>query len=300
MSTGASTDERARALLVGAIDTYIHAEPDLLPRRTDDVELARDAAAAGFSAIVHRNHYSSTAERCTIVRELTGFPILGAITLHDALGGINPWAVDLALQMGAVWVGFPTLSARWHRARRAHGTGAIAAAMTLGPGDLSLLDDEGRVSPDARAVIELTLDAGVVLHLGFVGYPEILAAARAAAELGHDKLVITDPFTKTGLTPEQLDDLLAVPNLFVEVTSNQIHPTGPLADTPGIATNVELIRHVGLDRVVLTSDGGQAGTPPPAEILTWALERYLDAGFTDAELDALVRVNPRRLLPTVD
>jgi len=31
---------------------------------------------------------------------------------------------------------------------------------------------------------------------------------RAAAELGHDKLVITDPFTKSGLTPETLDELL--------------------------------------------------------------------------------------------
>ncbi len=292
------SDERDHARLVGAVDTYIHSNPDLLPRRNDDDALARDAAAAGLAAIVHRHHYSPTAERSALARERTGFPILGAIVLNDSVGGINPWAVDLALQMGAVWVGFPTLSARWLRASRPPATGPHASAMAFGPGDLTLFDDDGRLSAPTRAVLALATDANVALHLGFVGRAEVLAAARAAAELGHDKLVITDPFTKLALSPEELDELVAVPGLFVELTSNQIHPTGPLAATNGIARNVELIRHVGVDRVVVCSDGGQAGTPPPADILAWALRQYSDAGLSDAELDALVRTNPRRLVPT--
>ncbi len=293
----------AHPRLDGIVDVYIHANPDLLPRRSDDVGLAEEANATGLSAIVHRHHYSSTAERSALARDATGFPILGAIMLNDSVGGINPSAVDLALQMGAVWVGMPTLSARFLRTNPwgKSGPGYPKAAMEFGPGDLCVLDDDGELTPETTDVLRLVADAGVALSLGYMSFAECAAVARAAADLGCDKLVLTNPTTAMRLSDAELDELLTIPGVYVELTSYPIHPEGPGgagAAEPGIRRNVELIRHVGVDRAVVCSDGGKIDAPPPPRILEWALTAYADAGIGPDEIDTLVRVNPRRLVPS--
>src|SRR5262245_4634359 len=96
-------------MLEDAVDLYCHANPDILPRRGDDIGLATESKQDGFRAALHRHHFSPTAERTQLARDATGFDLLGAIVLNDAVGGINPYAVELALRMGAVWVAFPTL-----------------------------------------------------------------------------------------------------------------------------------------------------------------------------------------------
>ncbi len=289
--------------LDGIVDIYIHSVPDLLPRRMDDIGLAEEAKAAGLSAIVHRHHYSSTAERSALTRSITGFPILGAVMLNDSVGGINPTAVDLALQMGAVWVGMPTLSARFLRQNPwgKSGPGYPKGAMEFGPGDLSALDDDGALTPATTAVLRMVADAGVALSLGYMSFDECLAVARAMAELGGEQLVLTNPTTAMRLSDDELDTLMTIPGVYVELTSYPIHPDGPGgpgAAAPGIQRNVELIRRVGVDRAVVCSDGGKIDAPPPPQILAWALTEYAAAGITPDEIDVLVRVNPRRLVPT--
>jgi Family of unknown function (DUF6282) len=292
-----SDREAAGGLVAGAIDLYVHGKPDLLPRRTDDLGLARESAAAGLAAALHRHHYAPTAERSRLAADATGFPLLGAILLNDAVGGLNPAAVLLALEMGAVWVGLPTLSAR---AFRASGGGRAArafdAALGFGPGDLVVLDDDGSVTPEARDVVGLVADAGVALNLGYVSTAEQLAMARLTAELGHERIVVTN----ASFDEEELAQALAIPGFTFEITSYGIHPEGLARDAErsaaGVARNCALIRRLGVDRVVLSSDGGMAGSPPPAEILAWALGQYADAGFTLEELRTLTHTNPRALV----
>ena len=56
--------------LHGAIDLHVHSRPDIDPRRYDDIELAREAARAGMSAILIKCHQTSTAERAQLVRKI--------------------------------------------------------------------------------------------------------------------------------------------------------------------------------------------------------------------------------------
>jgi Family of unknown function (DUF6282) len=283
-------------LIRGAVDCYVHASPDLLPRRVDDVQLAKDSAAAGLAAVIHRHHYSPTAERAALARSVTGFPILGAVLLNDSVGGLNPTAVELALEMGAPWIGLPTLSAKAFRAgMTALPPSPSAERLSFGPGMLEVWGRERRLRAEVREILRMVHEADAVLNLGYVGTDEMLAVARTAAEMGHGRLVLTNP----RLSDEDLESALAIPGVFFEVTSYGVHPEGLGGAhwAAGMARNVGLIRRVGVDRVVLSSDGGMAGAPAPAEILCWALAQYADAGFSNAELRALVAENPRRLLP---
>jgi Family of unknown function (DUF6282) len=282
-------------LVIGAVDCWVHANPDLLVRRVDDVHLARDSASAGLAAVIHRHHWGSTAERSALARDITGFPILGAVLLNDSVGGLNPAAVELALEMGARWIGLPTISARPFRERMSAFHPSFFQHLKFAPGRIEVRQTDGSLRPEMLQILRLVRAGDAVLNLGYVGNDEMLAVARAAAELGLTRLVLTNAH----LSDYELEAVLAIPGFFFEVTSYGTHPEG-LGGTEwaaGLRRNVELIRNVGVERVILSSDGGMAGAPAPAEILRWALSRYAEAGFSVAELRALVQTNPRRLLP---
>jgi Family of unknown function (DUF6282) len=284
------------SLVAGAVDLYNHANPDLLPRHNDDFGLAREAAAAGVAAVVHRHHYCSTAESTAVVRAATGFPLFGAIELSDSVG-MNPYAVDLALRFGAVWVSVPTLSAAAFRPGLKARRSAYTDALLFGAGEQVVLDEHGAVLPEVADVVKLVAEAGVVLGLGYVGFDEAIAVARAAAELGHERMVTTNPWPR--FTEDQVDELMAIPGVYAEVTAYMLHPEGPGAanSTAGVERGLSLLRHVGVERGVLSSDGGMVDAPGPTTILAWALETFSAGGLSYDELHTLTHVNPRTLIP---
>jgi hypothetical protein len=56
------------------------------------------------------------------------------------------------------------------------------------------------------------------------------------------------------------------------------------------------IRAVGPENVVLSTDLGQAANPVPAVGFATSVTRLLEAGFTQRELDFMIRRNPARIL----
>src|ERR1700722_5171657 len=93
---------RARELLRGAYDTHVHVAPDVVPRKIDDLSLARELEQLRMDGVVLKSHYGSTAERAAVVcAAAPGVQTLGAIALNRAVGGINPLAVEVAAREGA-------------------------------------------------------------------------------------------------------------------------------------------------------------------------------------------------------
>ena len=90
MTDAPPPSKRARELLRGAYDTHIHVAPDVVPRIVDDVTLAQRFAELGMDGFVLKSHYTSTAERASVVRAaVPGIQALGAIVLNRAVGGMN-------------------------------------------------------------------------------------------------------------------------------------------------------------------------------------------------------------------
>lgn len=287
----------AEALVRGAVDLYNHASPDLLPRHFNDIGMARVAQAAGVSAVVHRHHYVATDDRAAIASDETGFCVLGAIELGDAVG-MNPWAVELSLGGGACWVSLPSLSAASFRPGLAAMTSSpYYKALNFGPGELCCLDAGGQLVPSVEAVLGLVHDAGAVLSLGYVGFDEAITAARAAAELGIEKLVVTNPVPR--FSDDQIGALASIPGVYFEVTCYMAHPNGPAgaASDAAVERIVHALRVVGVERSVLSSDGGMVDGPMPPVILAWGLAELARRGFTLDQLRILVHENPRRLVP---
>jgi hypothetical protein len=287
----------AEALVRGAVDLYNHANPDLLPRHFNDVGMARVAQAAGVSALVHRHHYVATDDRAAIASDETGFCVLGAIELGDAVG-MNPWAVELSLQGGACWVSLPTLSAAAFRPALAAMTSSpYHQALNFGPGELRCLDHAGQLLPSVQAVLGLVRDADAVLSLGYVSFDEAITAAASAADLGIGKMVVTNPLPR--FTDDQIEALAAIPGVYFEVTCYHAHPDGPAGAASELAVDriVHALRLVGVERSVMSSDGGMVDAPLPPVILAWGLAELARREFTLDDLRTLVHENPRRLVP---
>ena len=89
-------DEQADALLVGAVDLHQHPGPSPFPRRMGIMDAARDAAGAGFRAIVAKSHHHSMVTDILALGPagLDDLPVevRGGIALNRTVGGLNPYA----------------------------------------------------------------------------------------------------------------------------------------------------------------------------------------------------------------
>src|SRR6266480_7769942 len=104
-----SDKETIRGLLQGTFDTHVHAAPDLLPRKFNDIDLARLAQDRGFGGFVLKSHHAMTADRATLIKEMfPGVKVYGAIALNNPIGGLNPTAIDIASRLGAKVCWLPT------------------------------------------------------------------------------------------------------------------------------------------------------------------------------------------------
>src|ERR1700726_4867661 len=103
----AAVSSAAWEALQGAYDLQVHVAPDVIERRIDDVDLAKEFLARGLKGFVLKSHYFPTAERAKVVsRAVPGIEAFGAITLNHSIGGLNPVAVEIAGRSGAkiVWM----------------------------------------------------------------------------------------------------------------------------------------------------------------------------------------------------
>ena len=279
----------------GAYDLHVHSSPDLFPRIADDAAMVAHAAKRGFAGVVMKNHFEGTASRAALAaRAVPGLRVYGGLVLNRYVGGINPHAVDVALRLGARIVWMPTLDAACHRRAFGFGGGFLAQSSgveTDAPG-ISLLRD-GQLVPEARDVMALVKDRGAALATGHVGYDEIAALVEEAEAQGFRKLILTHPYDRApGLSLDQVR-ALARPHVRIEFVFCSITPEWKFTDAAAIA---HCMKSIGPARFVISSDGGQAHNPMPAEGYRRFVEALHGEGMARDEFRVMCRENGDFLL----
>lgn len=155
--------------MLKAIDLHIHGGPSLVPRKLLDHEVAIEAANAGMSAIVLKSHEGSTIERAQIAQAVAcnRVQVFGGIVLNSFIGGLNPFAVRSAIQMGAKIIWMPTFTAKNHLDfERTRGVQvSVLSAVCQGTDGLSVVDEHGQVLSSVVEIVDLIAKANVVLCL---------------------------------------------------------------------------------------------------------------------------------------
>jgi Family of unknown function (DUF6282) len=288
--------------LQGAYDLQVHVAPDVIARRIDDLDLAKEFLATGLRGFVLKSHYFPTAERAAVVtKAVPGIKAYGAIALNHSVGGLNPVAIELAGRSGCKIVWMPTVDAANETAGRPGGTNKKLpfwaqiqlelAATGINPPPMTVIDADGNLTPITTACLELIKKHDMILATGHLGRPEIVALVRSAKHMGLRKVVVTHAeFPSQNLTAgEQLE--LAEMGAVIEHCFTTMH-TGkaPWEEV------MHSIRVVGPERCFLSTDLGQTINPGVSEGFAMFAQMLLNDGFSVEQIQRMTVVNPAALV----
>src|SRR5215213_4008777 len=281
----------------GVIDMHVHSHPDVFGRSMDDIDVATLAKAKGMRplakakgmrGIVLKNHVVTTADRAALVMKVVpGIEVWGGIVLNNAVGGINPDAVEWMHRMYGgrgkiVWL--PTFDADKHIKTLVSKDGS---GLTVAPG--------GNVTAETEAVLKIIARENLVLATGHIHPDEVVAVAKKARELGVRNIMVTHGFTNIpGLSMEQAKQVADVGGM-IEICFLQFltGPNAPYAwmkhwDQVNAKRVAEAIKAVGAKSLVVSSDLGQQGNMTHPDGLENAITAMKAEGISDGDIDLMM------------
>ncbi|MGH2599933.1 MAG: DUF6282 family protein, partial [Dehalococcoidia bacterium] len=248
-------------------------------------------------------HYICTADRAALIRGL--FPevqAFGGLALNNSVGGLNPIAVDIAGRLGNKVVWLPSVDSanelenvagQLDESKLPYWMPIARELRAIGIAQewIRVTDEDGAVTPITRQCLEVVARHDMVLATSHVSPKELTAVVRAAHEAGVRRIIVTHPeFPTTYLSIEQHKELLPYGVMFERCFTTWF--TGKVS----WEQVVENIRTVGPSSTVLSTDLGQTTNPYVDEGMALYIDKLLDAGFSESELEQMVRHNPARVL----
>lgn len=278
-------------VLEGAYDLHVHTGPDVMERKLDDLDLAKRMESIGMKGFGIKSHYFCTAERARLVKKVyPNVNPLGAIALNNAVGALNPIAVEMAGRDGAKIVWMPTFDStneqEFFRAGN-HKTlpfwaklqqeliekGKITTSISILNGD--------NLKKEVQDILEIIKEHHMILATGHIGKVEVFKLVKAARNMGV-KTVITHPnFPSTNFNKEEQKELADM-GAFLEHCF-----TTPNTGKIPWEHVYEQIRHVGPAHCILSTDLGQPTAPFPDEGLIIFANNLLANGFTEDEIHTM-------------
>ena len=269
------------AQLTGITDTHVHSDPDSIARSIDAIEAARLARDEGMRALLLKNHFAPTVQLAYVVNKVVpGVGVYGGVVLNRAVGGVNAATVEQAATFRGgyakvVWM--PTFDA---------GNEASPPNRPYVP-----VSRNGELLPEVLDVLQLVAKHNLALATGHSSAEENLMLIREGRKAGITRIMVTHPVGR--MTVEQLREAAAA-GAYIELTYYSLLGSGPRTPTP--ASYAELIKTIGAEHCVLTSDLGREDSP--VHTVGWKayLDLLLQAGISQQEIDLMARRNPARFL----
>ncbi len=301
IATDSARDSRASEvaeLLVGAVDLHCHSGPAAMPRVLDHHDAMMDCAAAGFKALLYKDHYYLGVPHAVILEKLfpdTGVRLFSGLALNNANGGINPHAVDHAASIGAKIIWMPTISAKNHIAQLS-GQGKTfpkTKRRMLDPIPLSALDANGIVSDAAKACLDIIAEADIILAGGHLPASELHLLFDEARRRGVRKMLVNHPTYVVGCTDDDIRSFVAA-GAFIE------HSICMFADGKAHKFSADQLRHLidvaGVDHTILSSDLGLLDNPRPVDGFRQITAMLLQLQFSHSSIRQLISSNAGGLL----
>lgn len=272
-------------ILKGAYDLHVHSAPDVVERRFDDIDLAERYKACGMKGFAIKSHQLCTAGRAALIRKMfPGFNAVGTVTLNNAMGGLNPMAVEMAARMGAKICWFPTVDSfnEYDFLNRNQDIpqpyGAVADSKTLKRERITILKDE-KLKEEVYDIIDVIKSHDMVLATGHLSTKESLLLIREAGRLGVKKLVVTHGDYPATFMAVEVQKECVKSGAFIEHNYLQV-ATGESS----FETAAGQIREIGSEHTIICSDGGQTTSVPPDEAIENYCRKLLEMGFSESDV----------------
>lgn len=153
-------------IIKDAYDLHVHTSPDIVPRKCSDLELAKRLIVAGMKGGAIKCHHNDTAARAKLLNEV--FPqlnMVGGVTLNNAVGGLNPDAVECSARIGGKMLWFPTMDSLSYQIYR--NPAKVCKARLL-----SVLNDKGALLPLVQDVLDVAAQYHLITGTGHLSPQE--------------------------------------------------------------------------------------------------------------------------------
>lgn len=253
----------------GLIDTHIHTSPDIKPRICNDLEIAKLASEAGMSAIVIKSHIESTVSRAKLVNDLYPIDVFGGISLNNAIGGINPEAVNISAKLGGKIVWLPTIDFK-----------------RLSCNFFKNFSDE------LNEIYNIISENDMVLATGHLNPRFIFRVIDDAYSCGVKKIIVNHPLTSVVAASieeqKEMSKHAFLEHCFVACM--------PKHDNLNIQKIYDAIIEVGYNKCILASDFGQIHNSLPTLGFSRFIDNLVSRGLTEKEINHMCNTNPKNLL----
>ena len=273
-------------LIRGGYDLHTHTAPSHAKRSLDDFELLREAESLGMAGVMIKSHYEPTEARASIVNMSmdTKTKAYGAIALNWPVGGLNPYAVESSLKLGAVLVWMPTkdtLNCLQH--------GKEPGDFFERPG-ITIWGENGEIKREVFEIMEVVRKYDAYLATGHLSPKESLALCKAGRKMGVN-MVLTHPDWRGTIVPLELQLEIAHMDVLIEKVWLNIAESNTTA-----GKMAHSIKKIGADHVFIVTDRGQAGFEKPAQAMLLFIEALMKQGITSVEIKKMICDNPKRIV----
>lgn len=287
-------------ILKGAVDIHQHSSPSIFPRIMDAVEAALDAKKSGMRGIVLKNHHFPTSDKAYLAhRAVPEVEVFGGITLNYTVGGLNPYAVDAAIRLGAKIVWMPSIDSRNHMEHFGEIGGFGSQLGYRKPifynecEGIKIIDDNRDFDPRLKLILRSIAEADIALATSHLSFEESRLLVEEAVRMNIERIVVTHvDFVTASLSIEE-KKWMAGKGAFLELCYSTLLP--PWMHTT-VEKIVESIKLIGAEHFIISTDLGQLRNPTPSVGLRNFIEMLLRHGVEEREIRMMVKHNPEKLL----
>ena len=297
VKTSPEIEKRVEALLKGAIDIHCHSGPSVMPRCLDHIDALEEASSVGMRALLFKDHYYSATPITELLKGRyahLNVEMLSGVPLNNTTGGLNPYAVDHGLKLGARLVWMPTFSAANH-IRNNHRKQMLATKEPmLPPTMLTVVDDKGQLKDEVKFILDQIAERDAVLSAGHLHISEIWPLFDEAKKRGVKRRLVQHPTYTIGATLADIKEL-TTGGAFVEHSLCMFIDESRFKHWTGDELK-EMITAGTVEQTILGSDLGQIKNPTPVTGFKAVIRLCISLGYTDAEIRKLTGDNAARLM----
>jgi hypothetical protein len=291
-------------ILKGAWDLHVHSDPDVIKRKVTDNEMMKRLAQRRMKGYAIKSHISMSTGRARLMNELyPDVTAVGSITLNNAVGGINPYAVELAVRDGAKIVWLPTMDSVNESSHIARTIASNAGKLPFFAKFKIEMEQEGRLiepisilndgilNDKMMDILDIVVQNNIALATGHISVEETFVLAKECNRRGFKKLIITHPnFPSTTFTKEQQKELADM-GAYMEHCF-----TTPYTNKITWERVYDEIHYVGSNRCLLSTDLGQPTYVYPDEGMHMFAANLIENGFDQAEVRYMICDVPEFLI----
>jgi hypothetical protein len=284
-------------ILRGAVDLHCHSGPSVMPRSLNHVEAIREAEDAGMHAILFKDHYYSVTPVAKLLEEMLPdlrLNLLTGVPLNNPTGGLNPYAVDHGLKLGARIVWMPTFSAANHL-RHGHRHVILPTnAEMMRPTGLTVVTDKGDLKDEVKPILDQIAEFDCVLSAGHLHISEIWPLFDEAKKRGVKRLLVNHPTFVIDATLRDIKELAGM-GAYIEHSFCMFLNEAYNKKFTGAQLKA-LIGAAGVERTILGSDLGQAKNPHPVAGFRSVIRLCLALGYGEADIRKMISLNACQLM----